>query len=116
MKIRISYGRSGNDDIGETNASKNYAIRRFRETTGLYPAIKNNDQLTFETVDQLDAGIDFSIFGSRVRTKLDVYRSVSNNLLVYSPIDAYFGYDFQPGNNGKMQNKGIDVNLFMRVH
>lgn len=115
LKLRISYGRSGNDDVGETNASRNYAILRFRETTGLYPALKNNKALTYETVDQLNAGIDVSIFGSRIMAKIDAYQSVSSNLLVYSPIDAYFGYDFQPANSGKMQNRGMDINLFMRL-
>jgi TonB-linked SusC/RagA family outer membrane protein len=115
LKIRISYGRTGNDDIGETNASKNYAILRYRETTGLYPAIKHNSELTYETVDQINAGIDLSILGSRIMAKIDAYHSVSNNLLLYSPIDAYFGYNFQPENSGKMQNRGMDVNLFIRI-
>lgn len=115
LKIRISYGHTGNDDVGETNASRNYAILRFRETTGFYPSIKHNDELTYETTDQMNAGIDLSILGSRVRAKVDAYQSVSSNLLIYSPIDAYFGYDFQPNNSGRMQNRGIDVNLFIRI-
>ena len=47
--------------------------------------------------------------------KVDVYQSISNNLLVYSPIDAYFGDDYQPTNSGKMQNRGMDFNLFIRI-
>lgn len=115
LKVRVSYGRSGNDDIGETNATRNYAIMRFRETTGFYPAIKNNKELTYETIDQINAGVDLSLLGSRIMAKIDAYQSISNNLLVYSPIDAYFGYDFQPDNSGKIQNMGIDINLFLRV-
>ncbi len=115
LKVRVSYGRSGNDDIGETNATRNYAILRFRETSGLYPAIKHNSELTYETVDQLNAGIDLSILGSRIMAKIDAYQSVSSNLLVYSPIDTYFGYEYQPNNSGKMQNRGVDVNLLIRI-
>ncbi|HKK63404.1 MAG TPA: SusC/RagA family TonB-linked outer membrane protein, partial [Bacteroidales bacterium] len=115
LKFRISYGHSGNDDIGETNASRFYSSLRYRETTGLFPALKSNDELTFETVDQLNAGIDFSVLGSRINTKVDVYQSVSSNLLIYRPIDTYFGYSYQPGNDGKMQNMGIDANVFIRV-
>ncbi|MDF1572153.1 MAG: SusC/RagA family TonB-linked outer membrane protein [Bacteroidales bacterium] len=115
LKVRISYGRSGNDDIGETNASRNYAILRFRETTGLYPAIKSNAALTYETVDKINAGIDLAVLGSRIMAKIDAYQSVSSQLLVYTPIEAYFGYDFQPDNSGKIQNRGLDFNLFLRI-
>lgn len=36
-------------------------------------------------------------------------------MLVYVPMKAYFGYDYRPENGGKMQNNGIDIELFFRV-
>jgi hypothetical protein len=115
LKLRITYGHSGNDDIGETNSSKHYEILRFREAAGLFPAVKHNENLTYETLNQLNAGLDFSALGSRVRATVDVYQSTADNLLVYNPIEAFFGYEFQPANNGKMQNRGIEINFFHRI-
>jgi TonB-linked SusC/RagA family outer membrane protein len=115
MKLRLSYGRSGNDDIGESNATNYYNAIKFRETVGLYPAVIPNDQLTYETVSQLNAGLDIALLGSRLRTTIDVYESVTDNMLIYSPLKAYFGYDFRPENGGKMKNTGVDVSMFYRV-
>jgi TonB-linked SusC/RagA family outer membrane protein len=115
LKLRVSYGLSGNDDIGEANAARFYDVVRFREVTGLYPAVKHNEELTYETVAQLNGGLDISILGSRVKATLDVYRSTIDNMLVYKPLEAFFGYEYQPVNGGKMQNTGIDLTLFYRV-
>jgi TonB-linked SusC/RagA family outer membrane protein len=115
LKLRLTYGISGNDNIGETNATRYYDVIRFRESTGLYNANINNDELTYETVSQLNGGIDLAVLGNRFRTSFDLYQAVTSNMLIYQPINAYFGYDYQPVNGGKMQNRGIDVNLFSRI-
>jgi len=115
LKLRITYGHSGNDDVGETNASRHYDILRFREATGLFPAIKHNENLTYETIDQFNAGLDFSVLGNRLKATIDAYHSVADNLFVYSPLKAFIGYEFQPTNSGKMQNQGIDINFFYRI-
>lgn len=115
LKLRLSYGKSGNDDIGESNATNYYNAVKFRETVGLYPALVPNDELSYETVEQLNAGLDISLWGERFVTSIDVYQSVTNNMLIFTPLEAYFGYDFRPENGGKMQNNGIDLGLFFRV-
>ncbi len=115
LKMRISYGVSGNDDIEESNAARYYEVVRFRESTGLYPARMYNDELTYETVSQLNGGLDLAIFGNRFRASIDAYHSATNNMLIYRPLDAYFGYEYLPENGGKMQNKGIDLNVYCRI-
>ncbi len=115
LKFRVTYGLTGNDDIGESNASNYYNAVKFRETVGLYPAVILNDELTYETVSQLDAGVDISLWGNRVRGSVDVYQSTTDNMLIYTPLKAYFGYDFRPENGGQMQNKGIDADIFLRI-
>lgn len=115
LKLRLTYGRSGNDDIGEANATNWYQSVKFRETSGLIPAVILNDELTYETVSQLNAGIDLSVWGNRFTTSIDVFQSNTDNMLIYSPIESYFGFDFRPENGGKMQNKGIDLSVFYRA-
>jgi TonB-linked SusC/RagA family outer membrane protein len=115
LKLRASYGRTGNDDIGESNATNYYNAIKFRETVGLYPALIPNEELTYETVSQLNGGVDISLVGNRVRASVDVYESVTDNMLIYTPLKAYFGYDFRPENGGRMQNNGIDASLFVRL-
>jgi hypothetical protein len=74
-----------------------------------------NEKLTYETVSQLNGGVDLALFGNRVRASVDVFESITEDMLIYSPLSAYFGYDFRPENGGRMQNLGIDANLFLRL-
>ena len=115
LKLRITYGKSGNDDIGESNATNYYNAVRFRETVGLSPSVFVNRKLTYETVSQFNTGLDLALFGNRLTGTLDMFKSITNNMLVYTPLEAYFGFDVRPENNGKMQNVGMDVNIFYRI-
>jgi TonB-linked SusC/RagA family outer membrane protein len=115
LKLRLTYGISGNDDIGEANATNYYNAIKFRETSGLIPGVVPNDQLTYETVSQLNGGLDVSLWGGRTQASVDVYQSTIANMLIYAPLEAYFGFNFRPENGGKMQNRGIDVSLFFRL-
>ncbi|MCF8359764.1 MAG: SusC/RagA family TonB-linked outer membrane protein [Prolixibacteraceae bacterium] len=115
LKIRLSAGRTGNDDIGESNATNYYSTEHYRESSGLVPAAMPNYGLTYELVDQLNAGIDLGLWGNRVRVKFDVFQTTISNMLVYMPLDAYIGYDYRPENAGSMSNTGWDGSVFMRI-
>lgn len=115
LKLRLSYGKSGNDDIGESNASDYYTSVKFRETVGLYPAIIPNNELSYETVSQLNTGTDIALFGNRVKATIDVFKSTINDMLVMTPMKSYLGYSFRPENGGTMQNKGIEISTSLRI-
>ena len=115
LKLRVSYGKTGNDDIGESNANNYYNSVKFRQITGLYKALIPNKELTYETVSQLNAGLDLSIWGDRFTTTIDLYSSTTDNMLLYNPIEAYFGYDIRPENGGQMRNTGVDLGFYFRI-
>jgi TonB-linked SusC/RagA family outer membrane protein len=115
LKLRMTYGISGNDDIGESNASDYFESGNFRETVGLYPAIIPNKTLSYETVSQINAGVDISLFGSRVRATMDVFRSTVNDMLILTPLKSYYGYSYRPENGGDMRNTGIEMNASFRI-
>lgn len=115
LKLRLTYGKSGNDDIGESNASDYYQAVKFRETVGLYPAVIANKELSYETVSQLNTGLDISLWGSRIRSTIDVFNSTTENMLILTPLKSYLGYSFRPENGGEMQNKGVEVTATVRV-
>jgi TonB-linked SusC/RagA family outer membrane protein len=115
LKIRASAGHTGNDDIGETNAANYYKTVRYRETTGIYPATIENNELTYETANKLDAGIDVALWGGRVRANFDIFKTTISNMLIYKPLEPYFGYEYRPENSGKMENIGWDAYAFLRV-
>lgn len=115
LKLRASAGVTGNDDIGESNATNFYKTVLYRETSGLIPGTVVNKELTYEKITQLNAGIDLSLYGNRVRATFDVFNTKTDNMLIYKPLESYFGYDFRPENGGMMQNTGWDAYLFTRL-
>lgn len=115
LKLRLTYGRSGNDDIGEANATNYYNAVKFRETSGLVPGVVPNEELSYELVSQLNGGIDLAILGNRVRASFDVYKTTIDNMLIFAPLEPYFGFNFRPENGGSMENKGIDASIFFRL-
>jgi TonB-linked SusC/RagA family outer membrane protein len=115
LKLRVSLGKTGNDDIGESSATDYYQAVKFRETVGLYPALITNHELTYETVVQLNGGVDLSLFGNRFMVTADYFMSNTQDMIIFSPIEAYFGYEFLIENGGSIQNKGVELSTFLRV-
>lgn len=115
LKLRISYGKTGNDDIGEATATRYYNSIKYRGAVGLIPALVYNEELTYETVTKLITGLDLALWGNRITANVDLYSSETSNMFIYKTLNAYFGFNFRPENGGKMVNKGIDLGLFIRI-
>lgn len=115
LKLRVSYGKTGNDDIGEASATRWYQTIRYRDAMGLYPAVMDNDRLTFETVTQLNAGLDISFLGNRITAKADYFMSDIDNMLIFNPLEPFFGYDTRTENGGSMENRGWEFSTFARL-
>ncbi len=115
LKLRVSAGKTGNDDIGEASATDYYQAVKYRETVGLYPALITNDKLTYESVSQINGGIDISLLGNRFMAGADYFVSNTSNMIIFSPIEAYFGYDYLIENGGKILNEGFEFNTFLRL-
>lgn len=115
FRIRFTYGKSGNDDIGVASATNYYEAAKFRETVGLFPALLYNDQLTYETVTMMNGGLNLSLFGNRFTVDFDYFVSETNDMMIFSPVESYLGYDYLIENGGSMQNKGWEVGTYLRL-
>jgi TonB-linked SusC/RagA family outer membrane protein len=115
LKLRLSYGKVGNDDVGETNSLNWYQAQRYRQAVGLYPAVLYNDRLTYESVNQVNAGLDLAFLGSRFNASFDLFMSETSDLLVYAPVSSYLGKEYRPLNSGRMENQGWDAAVFLRI-
>ena len=115
LKLRFTMGETGNDDIGESSAASYYQAIKYRETVGLYPAVLANESLGYEKVQQMNGGLDIALWGNRLSSTIDVFSAQTNNMLVYTPVDAYLGYDLRAENAGTMKNSGIEFTATWRV-
>ncbi|RMF00688.1 MAG: SusC/RagA family TonB-linked outer membrane protein, partial [Bacteroidetes bacterium] len=113
LKIRASYGQSGNQEgIG------NFASRSLWDVGAQYggvPAIKpdqlGNAELSWETTTQLDIGVDLSLIDGRINFTADYFRKNTTDLLLRSIVPASSGYTSVFRNIGEVENKGLEFAL-----
>ncbi|GAB3028253.1 TonB-dependent receptor [Niabella terrae] len=115
LKLRLSYGLVGNDDIGNYNARKNYISQNLLGVQGLVREGAANPYLQWETVAKLNAGIDLALFQERLNFSIDLYQHTTRNMLVYNRGSSLSGISSYLFNNGSMKNTGIDLSVFGRL-
>lgn len=115
LKLRVSYGIAGNDDIGEINTFNHYIVDQYRETSVLVPGRLANDELTYQANRQLNIGFDLSLFANRFSGSVNFFNNINNNLVLYEPQNSYLGYEYFPNNSATVSNTGIEIDLFSRI-
>ena len=70
-----------------------------------------NDDLTWETTDQFNFGIDLSLFKSKLNFTIDAYHKLTHDLLQNVQLPPSNGYASRVDNFGEVENKGIDFNV-----
>jgi len=119
LKLRGSYGSSGNQDILNTGlfgAAHLYNTRYasavgYNGETGLSISGLPNPYLQWEVITQANIGVDFGVWNDRLRGSVDVYRKQTDDLYLDRPISAINGSATINSNYGSMKNEGIEVNI-----
>lgn len=115
LKLRVSYGTSGNDRIGDfvylSQLSQYNAA--FGETLQTGAAASNiaNPNLKWEQTKSFDIGLDFSAFHNRLQFNFDYYVNTTSNLLFDVPIPYTTGFESTWTNIGKIRNKGWEIDI-----
>lgn len=115
LKLRASFTASGNDDIGNYASSQTYTSQNLLGMQGLVRTGIANPTLQWETVTKLNAGLDVSFLQDRLGLVLDVYKSTTDNMLVYEELAAATGFTSMLTNGGRMQNSGIEATVNARI-
>lgn len=114
-RVYVGYGLTGNDDMdGMSRYSYLSGVRYLGNATGLKIGALANDQLKWETVSKLNAGLQLSLLDDRLQLGFDYYRHVTNDLLTYKKADVETGLDYYMCNGGKMKNTGYEVSIGAR--
>jgi TonB-linked SusC/RagA family outer membrane protein len=111
MKLRLSYGQTGNQGIGDFAARALASGAPYAGIPGIAAGSIANTELGWETTRELDAGVDLDFFGGRVGIIADVYQRRTSNLLVSRPIPLISGYSSVWDNVGVIRNRGLDLSL-----
>lgn len=117
-KLRLSYGLTGNNRVGDFSAlspisidnSTGYSFGNEVPTPAAIPTI-GNPKLKWETTAQLNIGYDLALFKNRIEFVVDVYRKKTDNLLLLANMSPSTGYSLAYKNVGKLKNEGIEFSL-----
>ncbi len=129
LKFRASWGQNGNNRIPKYqylatiaqsggNNDNGYKFDDKMETTtsgtpntGAYANIVPNPDLTWETSEQLDFGLDARFLQSRLGLNFDWYKKTTKDWLIRGPQIAIQGTSPAYINGGDVENTGIELAL-----
>ena len=119
LKLRVGWGQIGNHGIGAYGTLSNYGINSSvlygTPTNGTsVPLILNNianPTLTWETTEQSNIGVDFSLADGLVTGTVDAYDKTTKDLLINSNIAPSTGFNNLLVNRGELSNKGLEIAL-----
>lgn len=118
LKFRAGWGQVGNQYFEDVNAQ--YSTMAFYYTTmgaeqemvvGAGPYSIGNNQLKWETVEDINIGFDFSAFGEKLVANVDAFNRKSKDMLLWTPVPGYMGYGYvmQLTNIGEIEANGIEA-------
>jgi TonB-linked SusC/RagA family outer membrane protein len=115
LKLRVSYGVAGNNQIPNYGSisllgATNY-VSGANLASGLSISNIANTNLRWERTNQLNIGMDLKLWDSRISLSAEYYNSITKDMLLFVPVPDISGFSTQLTNIGKMQNRGIELNL-----
>jgi TonB-linked SusC/RagA family outer membrane protein len=116
LKLRVGYGLTGNQPNANYIYYSTYSAGRNAVFDGtryssLNPSRSANADLQWESANQLDVGLDFSLFSNRLSGALEYYNRKTSDLIYDIPQAASTGFPTQTQNVGSMRNTGFELSL-----
>lgn len=116
LKIRASIGKTGNQNFTNFPSRSLYTgiNTGYVGTPGQRPYQLGNNDLSWETTVQYDAGIEYGLFNNRISGEVDIYRKNTSGLLLAQQVPATSGFTTYNANVGSLRNQGIELTLTTR--
>ena len=112
LKLRASYGLTGNAEIGNFDS---YGLYRgdagYAGVPGQRPEQIENPDLRWEQTTQTDIGLEFGLFSGRLSGEIDYYIKNTRDLLLNVNVPGTSGFSTQLRNIGNLENKGWEFVL-----
>lgn len=123
LKLRVSYGALGNNDVGNYDALSLYAnkdkdgkilsyVLNNGLAMGLAQALIANPDLTWESTKVADVGVDFGVMNNRLTGTIDYFNKRTTGILIDLPSPDVHGITSIPKvNSATVTNQGIEMTL-----
>ena len=109
LKLRISGGLVGNQEISDYAFTTSYATGSYGGSSSYSKQNTANDKLKWETTASYNVGIDLGLWKDRVNIVLDAYYKKTSDLLLVVPMGFASGVTSQLQNVGNVVNKGVEL-------
>ncbi len=111
LKLRASYGVTGNAEIGNYQALGLYSFAtQYAGNSGAFPSQMDNRDLTWEKARTFNVGVDLSL-KNRVVVNIDAYDKTTDGLLLNVELPYTSGFGSVTRNVGSIRNRGLEFNL-----
>lgn len=118
LKLRLSYGLTGNSEIGSShdyqslaNINTNNYPFGGAQSIGTSLTSIGNDNLQWEKTTEYDFGVSFGLFHDRLNVEADAYLKKTKALLLNAPLPETSGFTNVFKNIGQIENKGIELTI-----
>lgn len=120
LRIKLGWGLSGNDRIGDYNSYSTFASSTYTGAyaldgsntaaiAGFEPSLKGNPNVTWESTETINVGLDATMLNKSLTFSLDVWRRYTSDMLYQLAIPNVMGLATPPYVNiGEMKNVGFD--------
>lgn len=112
-KLRVSFGQTGNNNIGNYEHYANVLYYRYNfgggAVGGYAPARLANPNLTWEKQRSINVGMDASLLNNRISLTADYFTSRNTDLLLNVNVPAITGFNTSLMNIGEVKNSGVEV-------
>ena len=115
LKLRVSYGQTGNNGIGLYDTYGAFATGQYNGNTTFLPSAMQNADMQWESTTQLDVGLDVGFLDDRVRFIFDYYNKVTDNMLFSITMPDTGPYSSVKANVGSARFYGFEAELNAEV-
>lgn len=119
LKLRLSLGEVGNSNVPTAGSysqlyGTNYSFGNI-ESIGQSSVSIANEDLSWETTREINAGLELGLWNDRLKITADFYDKVTRDLLLEAPVINIVGFDKAWQNIGKMRNRGVELSLNAQI-
>lgn len=111
LKLKLSYGEQGNDNIGNFRYITYYNIENSNGNVALTPSSLGNANITWEKGGNFNVGVEFSLFNQRFGGDIEYFYRKTSDMLSWFTLPGSFGFKGYWANVGDMRNSGVELDL-----
>ena len=111
LKLRVSYGLTGDQEIGDFQFQTYWSPARYDGNAGLRPNNIGNADLTWQRNQMTNIGVDYEMWNGRVSGSIDVFKGNRTKLLAQAVLPSTSGFSSFTTNAGNIENTGLEFSV-----